>query len=84
MDKQRKLTNGEWPKLFILVASILSTLTILLPLLSGDEGVISLYFANIIGQIATFALLALALDLIWGFAGILSLGHGLFLPWEVI
>ena len=52
MDKQRKLTSGEWPKLFILVASILSTLTILLPLLSGDEGVISLYFANIIGQIA--------------------------------
>ena len=78
MGKAGSLTNGEWPKLFILIASILATLTILLPLLSGEKGMISLYFANIIGQIATFALLALALDLIWGFAGILSLGHGLF------
>lgn len=78
MGKPSKLTNVELPKLFILVVGILATLTILLPLLSGEGGMISLYFANIIGQIATFALLALALDLIWGFAGILSLGHGLF------
>ncbi|MFJ5486908.1 urea ABC transporter permease subunit UrtC [Hansschlegelia beijingensis] len=36
------------------------------------------YRVNIIGQLACFALLAVALDLIWGYAGILSLGHGLF------
>lgn len=36
------------------------------------------FLVNIIGQLAAFALLALALDLIWGFLGILSLGHGLF------
>lgn len=38
----------------------------------------SQYAMNLIGQIAAFALLALSLDLLWGFCGILSLGHGLF------
>jgi urea transport system permease protein len=36
------------------------------------------YLANAIGQLAAFAVLALSLDLIWGYLGILSLGHGLF------
>lgn len=39
---------------------------------------VSAYLANVIGQLAAFAVLALALDLIWGYLGILSLGHGLF------
>ncbi|MEH2469174.1 urea transport system permease protein [Nitrobacteraceae bacterium AZCC 2161] len=38
----------------------------------------SAYLANAVGQLAAFAVLALALDLIWGYLGILSLGHGLF------
>ena len=38
----------------------------------------SLFGVNLIGQIMCFALLALALDLVWGYAGILSLGHGIF------
>jgi len=32
----------------------------------------------LLGKYLTFALLALALDLAWGYAGILSLGHGAF------
>lgn len=36
------------------------------------------YVLNLVGQAAAFGLLAIALDLIWGYAGILSLGHGLF------
>lgn len=39
---------------------------------------LSPYLANAIGQLAAFAVLALSLDLIWGYLGILSLGHGLF------
>lgn len=70
------------PVLFRIVTAILVALTIALPVLggplSGSSLGISPYLANIIGQIATFALLAIALDLIWGFAGVLSLGHGLF------
>lgn len=36
------------------------------------------YLVNAVGQLAAFAILAVSLDLIWGYLGILSLGHGLF------
>ena len=36
------------------------------------------HFVPLFGKYLTYAMLALALDLIWGFAGILSLGHGAF------
>ncbi len=39
---------------------------------------VSDYYVLLIGKIMCYAMVALALDLIWGFAGILSLGHGLF------
>ncbi|MBW4048165.1 MAG: urea ABC transporter permease subunit UrtC [Proteobacteria bacterium] len=39
---------------------------------------LSLFSINLIGQIMSFGLLALALDLVWGMAGMLSLGHGIF------
>ncbi|MEX1033559.1 MAG: urea ABC transporter permease subunit UrtC [Cellvibrionaceae bacterium] len=39
---------------------------------------ISGYMVALLGKYLCFALLALALDLIWGFCGILSLGHGAF------
>lgn len=72
----------ERPGLFRTVATCLAVLAVALPLLGGPlAGTplgLSSYFANIVGQIATFALLAVALDLIWGYAGVLSLGHGLF------
>ena len=46
----------------------------------GSESGIGLsrYGVNLIGQIMCFAILALALDLIWGYGGVLSLGHGIF------
>ncbi|MSP37410.1 MAG: urea ABC transporter permease subunit UrtC [Deltaproteobacteria bacterium] len=39
---------------------------------------VSDYYVLLIGKIMCYAMVALALDMIWGFAGILSLGHGLF------
>jgi urea transport system permease protein len=36
------------------------------------------YLVNAIGQLAALAILAVSLDLVWGYLGILSLGHGLF------
>jgi len=36
------------------------------------------YVVGLLGKYLAFALLALSVDLIWGFAGILSLGHGAF------
>ncbi len=36
------------------------------------------YLVSLLGKYLCFALLALSVDLIWGFCGILSLGHGAF------
>lgn len=39
---------------------------------------VSTYSVTILGKFLTYALLAVSIDLIWGYAGILSLGHGAF------
>ncbi|MGF1644113.1 MAG: urea ABC transporter permease subunit UrtC [Thiotrichales bacterium] len=39
---------------------------------------VSTYTVTLLGKYLTFALLALAVDLVWGYLGILSLGHGAF------
>ncbi len=39
---------------------------------------LSAYGITLIGKYLCYALLALSLDLIWGYCGILSLGHGVF------
>ena len=39
---------------------------------------VSEYAVTLAGKIMCYAIVALAMDLIWGYTGILSLGHGLF------
>jgi urea transport system permease protein len=39
---------------------------------------VSTYAVTLLGKYACYALLALSIDLIWGYCGILSLGHGAF------
>ena len=39
---------------------------------------VSTYVVTLMGKYLTFALLAISLDLVWGYLGILSLGHGAF------
>jgi len=39
---------------------------------------VSSYTVTLLGKYLTFALLAIAVDLVWGYLGILSLGHGAF------
>ncbi len=39
---------------------------------------VSAYWVTLAGKIMCYAMVALAMDLIWGYCGILSLGHGLF------
>jgi urea transport system permease protein len=36
------------------------------------------YLVSLFGKYLCYALLAIALDLVWGYCGILSLGHGAF------
>ncbi|MFO7597363.1 MAG: urea ABC transporter permease subunit UrtC [Desulfocurvibacter africanus] len=39
---------------------------------------VSTYTVTLLGKYMTYALLAVAVDLVWGYLGILSLGHGAF------
>ncbi|MGV8938105.1 MAG: urea ABC transporter permease subunit UrtC [Allorhizobium sp.] len=69
-------------KILIAIA-ILLALAVLVPasnlLLPADSAFrIPTYLMSLFGKYLTYALLALALDLVWGFCGILSLGHGAF------
>ena len=45
---------------------------------AGSAFHVSTYLVALFGKYLCFALLALSIDLIWGYAGILSLGHGAF------
>jgi urea transport system permease protein len=65
----------------ILVALI--AVTVLAPLLNlavpaNSVFHLSDYAVALVGKIMCYAICALAMDLIWGYTGILSLGHGLF------
>ncbi len=60
-----------------LCAGLLGLLLVALPVL-GSSAVLPVYAVNAAGQVMCFALLAMSVDLMWGSAGVLSLGHGLF------
>jgi urea transport system permease protein len=60
-----------------------AALLALLPVLNlafpqGHALHVSSYSVALVGKFMCYALAALALDLVWGYTGILSLGHGLF------
>jgi urea transport system permease protein len=55
---------------------LLPALHLLVP--EGHPLHVSGYVITIGGKIMCYAIVAVAMDLIWGYAGILSLGHGLF------
>ena len=63
--------------------AILIAAAILVPVLSiavpdGSAFHMPAYVVALLGKYLCYALLALALDLVWGYCGILSLGHGAF------
>ncbi|MBC7577312.1 MAG: urea ABC transporter permease subunit UrtC, partial [Tardiphaga sp.] len=65
-------------KPFLCLLLIMLAVAVLLAGSSFSSAGLSPYLANAIGQLAAFAVLAISPDLIWGYLGILSLGHGLF------
>lgn len=65
------------------VLGFVMVIGIVIPLLNifAPEGSIfdiTTFTMTLLGKILCFAILALALDLVWGYCGILSLGHGAF------
>jgi urea transport system permease protein len=60
-------------------AALLALLPVLnLSFAPGHPLYVSSYTVALIGKFMCYAMAALALDLVWGYTGILSLGHGLF------
>src|SRR5499433_150786 len=57
-------------------------LVVVLPLLNalpaGSPLYLSDFTLNLFGKFLAYAILALGIDLIWGYTGVLSLGHGVF------
>jgi urea transport system permease protein len=63
----------------LVVTAILALLPILnLTFAEGNALHVSSFTIALLGKFMCFAIAALALDLVWGYTGILSLGHGLF------
>ena len=65
------------------LAAFSAVILVLIPLLrlavpEGHLFHVSDYYVLLLGKIMCYAMVAVAMDLIWGYAGILSLGHGLF------
>ena len=67
-------------KLFLLVLTVITVLVVFANTVVPSDSAfhIPTYTVSLLGKYLTFALLAVAVDLIWGYMGILSLGHGAF------
>ena len=73
------LTRQAWTAFLLCLLAV----GVLAPVLNlwvpaGSALHLSDYAVALIGKIMCYAICALAMDLIWGYTGILSLGHGLF------
>ncbi|WP_293853331.1 urea ABC transporter permease subunit UrtC [uncultured Alsobacter sp.] len=77
-----RLIAGLDPRGRIFLA-ILAAVAILVPILNlavppGSAFHVPTYAMSLMGKYLCYALLAISLDLVWGYCGILSLGHGAF------
>ena len=73
------LTGAGWSAFIVallVVCAVAPLLNLVLP--AGSAFHMSDYAVALVGKIMCYAICALAMDLIWGYTGILSLGHGLF------
>ena len=62
--------------LLLVVAALIPVLNLAVPASSPLH--VSTYVMTLVGKYLCYAMLALAVDLVWGYCGILSLGHGAF------
>ena len=73
------LTRTGWSAFVVallVVCAVAPLLNLFVP--EGSAFHLSDYMVGLLGKIMCYAICALAMDLIWGYTGILSLGHGLF------
>lgn len=78
-NRRRLLTPAGWGGVLLALALVAIAVP-LANLVAPADSVFHLsdYAVGLTGKIMCYAICALAIDLIWGYTGILSLGHGLF------
>ena len=71
---------GRAGTIFLVALILLGSLVPISNLLTAADSALHVpdYLVTLMGKYLCYALLALAVDLVWGFCGILSLGHGAF------
>jgi urea transport system permease protein len=79
----RRLTGLYGPKGWAVLGIFALIAVVVLPVLHlafpADHPLhVSSFWIALVGKLMCYAMLAVALDLVWGYTGILSLGHGLF------
>jgi urea transport system permease protein len=77
-QRNERMGRGGWYFLAVLtvLGLALPALNWFLPEASALH--VPTYVLSLVGKYVCFAILAVALDLVWGYCGILSLGHGAF------
>jgi urea transport system permease protein len=73
------LTGKAWSGVLaaiVIVSVLVPVLNLMVP--AGSALHLSDYAVQLVAKIMCYAICALAMDLIWGYTGILSLGHGVF------
>jgi len=76
-----RLLQGDRGGMVLLI--LLLIVSVVVPLLNlavpaGNPLHLSTYTVTLLGKYLTYGLLAVSVDLVWGYLGILSLGHGAF------
>jgi urea transport system permease protein len=74
----RSIDRGATLFLIVIAAIAVAVPALNLALPESSALHVPTYLVALFGKYACYALLALSIDLIWGFCGILSLGHGAF------
>ena len=70
MFQRFQLQQSRWPKLLLWVVIIAAIV--------AAPAVLPVFRLNLLGRFLSLAIVALGIDLIWGFTGLLSLGQGIF------
>jgi urea transport system permease protein len=76
----RVVENDMGGKIFLVVLAAVAAVVSILDLATPADSAfhLSTYTVTLLGKYLCYALLAIALDLVWGYCGILSLGHAAF------
>ena len=78
------LSGGRFlERRYRLMLAVLAVFAVVVPACNlifapGDLFYVPTYFVTLLGKYLCYALLAISIDLVWGYCGILSLGHGAF------